>query len=188
LNPTTGAATLIGPTGKGNVEGLDFNGSTLLGVTFNSTPTVFSINTGTGATTDIMTAAGSVGGSPRAMAVLNANTVYLAAGANGYDLYSMNLSTGAVALIGTIGSGGQLAGLDLDTGGNLYALDTSGSEFLVNQGTGVGTPVGSNNGLVYLDLAIQGAATGVPEPATMAMLGMGLAVLMLARSRMRARG
>src|SRR5437764_12573107 len=108
LNSSTGAATLVGSTGKGNIEGLDFNGSTLLGVTFTSTPTVFSINTGTAATTDIITAAGSVGGVPRALAVLNANTVYLAAGSSGYQLYTLNLTTGAVALIGTIGSGGEL--------------------------------------------------------------------------------
>src|SRR5215208_4275395 len=45
LNTNTGAATLIGNTSLGNVEGLDFSGTTLVGTNYDFTTTFYSINT-----------------------------------------------------------------------------------------------------------------------------------------------
>jgi DNA-binding beta-propeller fold protein YncE len=43
LNSATGAATLVGSTGIGDVEGLAFDGSTLLGSSFSNPTTIYSI-------------------------------------------------------------------------------------------------------------------------------------------------
>src|ERR1700751_4181632 len=86
ISSTTGAATLIGTpspfggsTGRGDIEGLDFDGSALLGSTFGGgAPTIFSIDLTTAATTNIVTANVSTG-AVRSMAVLNPTTVLIRA-------------------------------------------------------------------------------------------------------------
>ena len=46
INPATAETTFVGSTGLGNIEGLDFNGTTLVGSPFRSS-TLFSIDTAT---------------------------------------------------------------------------------------------------------------------------------------------
>src|SRR5207237_690164 len=78
VSSTTGAATLIGSTGLGDIEGLSFNGTTLIGTNFSNLggpTTVSAINTTTAAPTTITTFSQ---GPVRAMAVLNSNTIDVA--------------------------------------------------------------------------------------------------------------
>ena len=78
VSRTTGAATLIGNTGVGDIEGLSFNGTTLIGTNFSNLggpTTVYAINT----TTAVPTAVTSFSQGPvRAMAVVNPNTIDVA--------------------------------------------------------------------------------------------------------------
>src|SRR5690242_17514299 len=71
VSKTTGAATLIGSTGLGDIEGLSFNGTTLIGTNFSNLggpTTVSAINTTTAVPTTITSFSQ---GPVRAMAVVN---------------------------------------------------------------------------------------------------------------------
>ena len=174
INPTTGAATLIGSTGLGDVEGLKFDGVTLLGINFAATPTVFSINTVTAGATDVVTA-DSPTGAVRAMTVLDPNDVLVRGdGPPNNTLYSLNLSTGFVTTIGTLAvDGSQFAAMDF-VNGVLYGLDNDGSEWIINPSDAAVTLVGNTGRQFWLEMT---AVTSTPEPATLPPFGLGLLCL-----------
>jgi hypothetical protein len=176
----TGAATPIGSTGRGNIEGLDFSGSVLLGIDFSSTPTVFSIDLNTGASTTLVTL-GSATGSVRTMTVVDANTILIRSDSPVTNsLQSVNLTTGAVTLIGTLNvSGSQFAAMDFAANGNLYGLDNNGGVLLINPATAATTLLGSTGSQFWLDMAF----VTVPEPSTYALLVGGGAWLAWMRRR-----
>lgn len=109
----------------------------------------------------------------------------------GYDYTSDSLVTvgnvngspvspnaGTLFTIGASGVATVSGGLDLDIGasGTLFgALD--GGLYTFNIATGTATSVGAIGGLTVLDLAVQ----VVPEPSMYALLGAGLAMLLVAR-------
>jgi PEP-CTERM motif len=184
VNTSTGAATLIGSTGRGSIDGLDFNGSTLLAVNFVSgAPTIFSIDTATGATTTVTTALSSTG-FVRAMAVLDANTVLVSGDGTGAGptLYSINLTTGAVNTVGLLHTMGSVAAMDFLSDGKLYGVDAGGIRYLIDSNTAATTNLGalpitpSRQGLFDMT-TLTAAAAQVPEPSTLVLLATGLASL-----------
>ena len=179
INSTTGAATSIGNTGLGNIEGLDFNGNTLLGVNFSSMPSVYSINLTTGAATLVANADTNTG-LVRSMAVLDANTILIRGDANTNTLFSMDLTSGAVTAIGT--QANRIYGMDFLSNGGLYGLSENGLVFSISAGTGALTQIGDTGDQFWLSLT-NASAESVPEPGTLALLGLGLAGLAATRRR-----
>jgi hypothetical protein len=184
VNSTTAAATLIGDTGLGNIEGLDFNGSTLLATDFSSTPRVYSLDTATAAPTLVVTAASNTG-DVRAMTVLDSNTLLIRGDSPGPNsLYSLNLTTGAVSLRGNTND--FYAALDFASNGALYALFADGSLGQIDPNTAAVTTIGNTGGQFWLSLAAP-AATEVPEPASLFAWG-GAAFLLAGMRRRWTRG
>jgi hypothetical protein len=192
VNKATGAATLIGDTGLGDIEGLSFNGSTLLGTNFSNLgglTTVSAINMTTAAATTITSFSQ---GPVRAMAVMNPNTIDVASDSPvSQSLVSVNLLTGTNTSLGQLPSTGAalIAALEFGTNGVLYALDPFGNEFIISS-NGAGTLVGNTGGQYWLDLAVDppGDPNGIPEPNSMALLLIGALGLISVRAWQRSRG
>jgi hypothetical protein len=181
VSKTTGATTFIGSTGLGDIEGLTFRGTTLIGTNFSNLggpTTVSAIDTTTAAATPITSFSQ---GPVRAMAVspLNTNTIDVASDSPvSQSLVSVNLLTGTNTNLGQLPSMGAaiIAALNFGTDGNLYALDPLGNEFMIAS-NGAGIPVGNTGGQYWLDLTMAstvldppGDPDGVPEPNSMALL------------------
>jgi hypothetical protein len=176
INTATGAALLIGNSSRGDIEGLDFNGSTLLGVNSSGLPTVFSINTANASTISIATA-GTITGTTRAMATSDPNDVFLDCDGQPYNtLYKLNLLTGGVTTIGTM-SGTYLAAMDLAPDGNLYGLGTEGSLFRIDPNTAAPTLIGNTGGDFWVDMSIP-----IPEPGSATFLAAAILVTLLSGS------
>ena len=184
INKTTAATSLIGNTGLGDIEGLDFNGSTLLGTNFGNSPTtVYSINTTTAAATPITSFAGRA---VSAMAAQDASTILVASeptSSGPQFLVSVDLLTGADTVLGRLSSTDIATGFDFGTDGNLYEIDLSGNIYIVDPSNASSIFVGSTCADDVLDLAI---ATAVPEPSSVALLlvagGIGLMCIRAGRS------
>lgn len=163
LNPTTAAPTLIGNTLKGNIEGLDYNGTTLLGASFSSPTTIFSVNTSNASTTNIVTATSSTG-VPRTMAVLDSNNILISGQVPSTNtLIRINLTTGAVTTIGTMAvHGSQFAAMDFASDGNLYGLDNDGTVWRIDPNTAAVTLIGNTGGDFWLDMTAAPGAVGCP--------------------------
>ena len=166
VSNTTGAATLIGSTGLGDVEGLSFNGTTLIGTNFSNLggpTTVSAINTTTAAPTTITTFSQ---GPVRAMAVVNPNTIDVASDSPvSQSLVQVNLLTGTNTSLGQLPSMGAalIAALNFGTDGVLYALDPFGNEFMIAS-NGAGIPVGNTGGQDWLDLTMASTVLDPPLP------------------------
>jgi hypothetical protein len=188
LNTTTGAKTLIGSTGRGDIEGLTFNGSTLLGTSFSSpTTTVFSIDPTTAATTNVTNASISA---VRAATLRDSNDILVSAGSAGNTaLADINLTTGSVTNIGAL-PGSFTTALSFASDGNLYSLNSDGTEYRIDPTTGAGTLIGNTGSQFWLDLtAAPAAPSDVPEPGSIAlMVGLGVSCAgFLARRRRKVR-
>ena len=186
VSATTGTATAIGSTGLGDVEGLAFNGGTLLATDFVLGATsVYTIDPTTGAATLLVTTNPGEG-IARALALMNPTTALIAAGSAGSEsLVSINLTTGATSVLGAIQSSDFVAAMATGPGGILYGLTGAGNEVIINP-DGSTTLVGNTGGQFYLDMAIiPGVA---PEPSSLALLGVAGVVGLGARLRRRARG
>jgi hypothetical protein len=172
ISTTTGAATSIGNTGLGDVEGLAFNGATLIGTDFSGfggATTISAINTSTAAATTITS---FLQGPVRAMAVVDPNTVDVASDSPiSQSLVQVDLSTGTNSVLGQLPSMGAalIAALNFGTDGVLYALDPSGNEFVISS-NGAGTLVGNTGGQYWLDMTTATAVAGVPEPDSLGLL------------------
>jgi hypothetical protein len=157
VSSTTGAATLIGNTGRGAIDGLDFDGSTLLGSTSTSEPTIFSINLATAHTSNVAKANIGTGGI-RAMTVLNRTSVLVLGDKSTNDqdqgLYSIDLTTGNTAFIGDFVSHGCNA-INFLSDGNLYALDSHGNSYRVNPATAVTTRLANTGAQFWQDMTVE---------------------------------
>jgi hypothetical protein len=164
LNSATGAATLVGSTGLGDVEGLAFDGNTLLATNFNNPTTIYSINTTNANATSVVTASTGV---VRAMSLLDSNDVYVSATPVFQNLETINLTTGGVTDIGVLADSSLIAALAYN--GVLYGLDVSGNEYTINPTNAALTLVGNAGGHAYLDATLAPVAA-VPEPASIFLL------------------
>lgn len=178
INTTTGASTLIGDTGLGNIEGLDFNGGTLLGVNFVPKPSVYSINLTTGVATLVATANIETG-VVRAMAVLDANTILMRGdGENNSEpmLFSLDLGTGNTTALGQLVP--FIPAMDFLSDGSLYGLDNIGDAYSIDPGTGATTLLGSTGDQLWLSLT-SATPQVVPLPGLLPLLALGGAGLLL---------
>jgi hypothetical protein len=179
VSTTTGATTFIGSTGLGDIEGLGFQGTTLIGTNFSNLggpTTVSAINTTTAAPTTITS---FQQGPVRAMAVLNPNTIDVASDSPvtpslaTQSLVQVSLLTGLNTTLGQLPGGGTnlIASLAFGTDGNLYALDSLGNDFLIAS-NGAGTLIGNTGGQQWLDVTIDppALAAPVPQPNSIAFL------------------
>lgn len=193
INPLTGAGTL-GPTitGTGGAAGgpaypivsLAFDpltdvlyGNTSVGYG-PSVDELFSINTTTGAATDI----GSTGDTAiYALGFSQAGALYGIDGSG--NLVDVSTATGASTVIGNTGLTAAYDMASDPSTGIMYVADNGTSSlYTVNLGTGAVTdvgPFGSSPNIVGL------AFLGTPEPSTVTLVGLGLAALALGLYRKR---
>jgi hypothetical protein len=112
LNPTTGATTLIGPTGVSHpITGLAWDGTTMYGVSGGALSSLYTINLTTGHATLV----GATGHTLGSLQFGPDGTLY--AGGDSADvghLYRLDKTTGAATLVGASGVG-SLTGLALVT-------------------------------------------------------------------------
>jgi hypothetical protein len=102
------------------------------------------------------------------------------------DLYTIDTATGLATLVGSLGVAEPANGLAFDPDSLTLFLNGGNSLYSVNTGTGAATLIGPNSALAALDidgLAVLAEETPVPEPATIAFLGSGLAFLAALRRR-----
>jgi PEP-CTERM motif len=108
INPTTGAATLIGAIGSANVYALGFSQTGVLLGESDATGDLLSISTATGAGTNI----GPTGvSSSYDLASRPGDDVVFGLSSATYGLYTYNTGTGAASLVGAYGEDVNLAGL-----------------------------------------------------------------------------
>jgi len=175
VNKTTGVATAIGAMGIPGGNALTFGSNGTLYSAGNSSAELYTVNTSTGAATDI----GTTGFASAGDLAFKGGMLYLAATNN--HLIRIGLSGGLVSGATDVGAFGFSNVFGLATGDNGVLYGVSGTQvFSVNTTTGAGTFVSNYGGGPLADafgtafFAEAGAVSGVPEPATITLLGLGL--------------
>ncbi|BAZ47538.1 hypothetical protein NIES4103_01390 [Nostoc sp. NIES-4103] len=169
LDSSNGSSALIGGTGLGNIEALDFLGNTLLGVDFNSTPTVYAINVTDASVTTVTTSATTIG-AVRSGTVLDNNTLLVRSDEDGFGnsgnfLHTFDLTTGATSLIGNLTN--ITAALDFASDGNLYGLRDNGEVVVIDPSNASETVIGNTGNQFWLGLAATSQpSVTVPEPSS----------------------
>ena len=179
INTTTGAGTLVGNTGLGNVEGLDFLGNTLLATNFDDPYTLYSLDLATAAPTPLVS-----GDVPidlvRSLAVRDATTGYASSSNN---LFRVDLTTGAMTDLGPTGA--FIAALDFLGDGNLYAFAIDGTALRIDPTTGDATSLGFGTASTVVGMTAAVGTSAVPEPATVTLVAVGMAVVGVGAARRR---
>jgi hypothetical protein len=153
INVKTAQTTLIGSTGQGDIEGLDFDGTKLLGIDFTVNPSaIFSIDTANAKIKNLVTASESTG-DVRSMCVQGeAHVLVVGDGPPEHTLYSIDLRSGAVFTIGTLGiTATEMPAMDF-VNGVFYGLDVSGNEWIINPANADVTLVGNTGSQLWLDM------------------------------------
>lgn len=150
VDPATGSAGLVGPTGMASITDIAFHGPTLYGVTFSQ---LVRLNPDTGAAVVIGPAFNY---STNGLAVSEEGTIY--AGTTGGQLITINPGTGAATLVGSFGGGMTSSGdLVFDDHGVLYGALNHGSGVVlakINRSTGAATIIGPTGFSTVYGLAI----------------------------------
>lgn len=179
LNAANGAVINSMTTGLGNVEGLDFvsGGGILYGFDFANPGTIHTIDWNTGANSPFVTMNQS-NGVVRGFAFDPTDTFAYFAGDNPtFQTLSRMDASGNTTAIGTLSV--FTAALEF-VGGTLYALDTAGKIYTVSTTDASMSFVADTGAHGWLGVAEAGL---VPEPASMAALGLGVAALLRRRRK-----
>lgn len=232
INETTGAGTLLGSSGFGDMNSMARNSAGILYSATHSSLITINPVTGAGTLASTLSGFGAEGIDIRGLAFSSTGVLYAVndGGSLANDLlYTINASTGAMTLVGTMAFVGVLS-LTFSSGGTLYGFDGGGglitidpltaaatdvnpaiggsindiqtiafspggtlyggrnNLFTIDLTTGARTLVGGGSGGTFVD--VRGmeflAAAGpvpVPEPGTLALLGIGVVGLAFCRRK-----
>jgi len=183
-NITSPPGFLVGATGAraGTDAGLDYD--VVSGKMFNyqgssGSGSLYEINVATGAATLV----GSNSQFADGLGINSAGAAFVIDAVLSNSLFALNLNDSSVALVGSLGLGGQeQAGASFDSSDQLWMLLSSGMIYKVNTTTGAAT-LQANVTLAGVPLdSFEGLAiAAVPEPSTWAA-GFALTVLVGARA------
>jgi len=174
LDTTTGAATVIGDTHVRGIDGLSFNGDTLVTTDNLVNASFYSIDTTTAAATYISTTNPGYG-MCRSLTFQDTNVAFFSSDRPGHgpgygSLIKTDLLTGASTVIGALESLSPIYGISFAPDGSLYGLSENGSLFSINSSNGKMKSLGNIGGKPWFDITISSVTTAVPEPGAYGVL------------------
>lgn len=200
VNPATGLVTDVGdfdPNGGSTMSDITFDPTTgtLYAWRAASGHGLYTVNPATGLATLVGGQTGDFGGGGLAASLTGTlfSTPDGATGSPGGHLNTVNPVTGNPTAVGLLSGGGPVPliinSMDFNSAGVLFGVQGQGANMhlvTINTATAALTDIGpSASGLDALAFQRMGAPAAVPEPASVTLLGLGAAGLIVAARRRR---